>query len=227
MKRIVLPCLAAALGALTFAVSGSALAQSAGREGKYEFSMSPIWTMGRTYDFANGASAKTDVGWGLGLNWAYNFDSHWSAGIEGSWGWADYTANVAPGTGATTSRNYNSSIDTGLLRFVGTYNFSPNQFTPFVTAGLGAVYIDTNIPSGPSTSTCWWYPYWGYVCGTSTPTKSSTEFTYNAGIGVRWDAPRPNSFFLRGLYNREWVDFGGYAGTLAWDQIRIDFGIKF
>jgi opacity protein-like surface antigen len=227
MKRVVLQFFAVVVGIAAFAVSGSALAQSGNRQGKYEFSLSPIWTQGATYNFSNGASAKTDVGWGLGLNWAYNFTNNLSAGIEASWGTADYHATVAPGTGAPGFRTYDSSIDTGLLRAVGTYNFMQNQFTPFVTAGLGAVYIDTNIPTGPTTPVCWWYPYWGYVCGGSTPTKSATEFTYNAGVGIRWDAPRPNSFFFRGLYNREWVDFGGYAGTIGWNQFRLDFGIKF
>jgi opacity protein-like surface antigen len=226
MTRAWLRRLAAGAGLLL--LSAAAMAQSADRAGRGEFSISPIWTEGRTYNFDNGANAKSDTGWGLGLNWAYNFDNRMSAGVEMAWGSANYSGTVAPGNGNTNSAyKYNGTIDTGTLRFVGTYYFTPNQLAPFVTAGIGATYVDTNIPTGPTVPVCWWYPYYGYVCDGATPTKATTAFSYNAGLGVRYDAGRGNAFFMRGFINREWVDFGGMAGTLYWDQLRLDFGWKF
>jgi hypothetical protein len=34
-------------------------------------------------------------------------------------------------------------------------------------------------------------------------------------------------YFLRGVFNEQWWDYGGNAGQEPWQQFRLDFGIKF
>ncbi len=219
----------AAVGALIASVSAFAQQPAMTRGGKADFSLYPLFTEKQTYEFQNGASARTDVATGVGLSWVQNFDDHWAAGIEGSWSRANYQATVTPAAGnPNPAFNANGHVDVGTLHIFGNFNFSSAHFTPFVTGGFGITYIDSNIPSGPSQPVCWWYPYYGQVCSDTQPTKSWNNFSYNAGIGLRWDARRPDTYFFRGLVNREWVSFSNVStGTLYYDQIRIDFGTKF
>jgi len=98
------------------------------------------------------------------------------------------------------------------------------NFTPFVTGGLGWTYIDTNIPAGLPESFCWYYPWYGSYCSTYVPTKSTTRFSYNAGLGLRLDVGKG---VFRGMVNSQWADFGGSYGSSNFIQYRIDFGVKF
>lgn len=223
-----------ALGILTGTVAAAAVLASAGvpaqgmlRGGKYELSASPIFTQGGTYSFANGSSAKTETSAGFGIQWAYNFDEHWSSGMDGAFSGADYAGNATPGAGNPGAPfAFSTRLETITFRFNTTYHFIAAQFTPFVTLGIGATSTDTNTPTAPSSPACVWYPYWGQVCASTAPTKNLTDFSYNAGVGVRYDM-RPEPYFFRALYNRLWVDLGGSTGTIDYDQIRIDFGVRF
>lgn len=217
---------AAAASALVCACA-SAQAQGTLRGEKTELSVAPIFTTGRNYSFANGAGAKTDPAFGLGIQWFHSFDDHWSAGLDMAFSGADYTASVAPQIGNPgPAFNYSSRIETSTFRLGATYNFSAKPFTPFFTGGVGVSWIDTNIQNGPGTPVCWWYPYYGQVCTDSVTNKVLTKFTYNAGFGVRYDW-RTEPYFVRAAYDRAWVKFNGNTGTVAYDQFRIDFGVRF
>jgi opacity protein-like surface antigen len=209
--------------------SASVLAQAPEmlRGGRYELSGSPIFTAGKTYNFANGARSKTDVGVGLAFQWAYNFNDHFAAGFDFAFSGADYVGTASPDAGnPNAALTFDTRIETSTVRLAGTYNFLASQFTPFVSAGLGVTWIDTNIPTGPAVPVCWWYPYYGQVCSSAVPTRVQTEFSYNAGIGLRYDL-RPEPYFFRAAYNRAWIEFGGNTGSVAYDQYRIDFGVRF
>ena len=86
-------------------------------------------------------------------------------------------------------------------------------------------FFDTNIPSGLPQNVCWFYPWVGQVCTGVTPTYSTTRFSYNAGGGLRYNWG-PN-YFVRGLVNLQWIDFGGSYGTANLTQYRLDFGLRF
>lgn len=199
-----------------------ALAQS--RAGKNEFYLFPVFTTGQTYSFEGGANATTDTGYGFGIGFARNFNPNLSAGIEFAWGSSDYRSTVLPGPGNSGAPvNVRGTVDTGTVRFTGTYNFLTSPLTPFITGGAGWTYVDSNIPSGPPQGVCWWYPWWGQVCGSYVPTASTTKFSYNAGLGLRQDFQQ---MFIRGLVNEQWVQIGS-SGTTAWTQWRIDVGWRF
>jgi opacity protein-like surface antigen len=203
--------------------AASALAQPRGTS---EFYAAPVFTDGKSYSFPGGSSARTDTGYGFTLGFAHRFNPRVTGAIELEWGNTDYRATVQPGTGnPNPAATVNGRIDSGTVRFLGTYHFMSGPFTPFVTGGLGWTYIDTNIPSGLPENVCWFYPWIGEVCTSVTPTHSTTKFSYNAGGGLRYDWG-PN-YFVRGLLNVQWVDFGGTVGSTDWTQYRIDFGLRF
>jgi len=210
---------------ILIAAAAPALAQSSSRNQKSEIYIGPVFTDGKSYSFEGGTSARTDTALGLSLGYAYNFDRHWSAGIDLAWSEQDYRADVAPGPNNPNARSsINGTLETSTLRFNGTYHFSEKNFTPLITGGLGWTYIDTNIPSGLPENVCWAYPWYGYYCATYVPTATTTRFSYNVGAGLRFDY---GSGLFRFLVNSQWVDFGGSYGSSNVIQYRIDFGTKF
>jgi len=214
----------AAVFAVSVLASADAGAQGA-RAGKAELSLSPVLTAGKNSNFANGASAKSDAAVGLGIQWAYNFDDHWSAGVEGAFSGADYAGNAAPAAGNNNPAiAFSARAETTTLRMAMTYNISTAEFTPFVTVGAGLTRIDTDVPTGAIPG-CFWYPYWGQVCNDA-PARVLTEFSYSAAVGVRYDL-RSQPVFFRAAYNREWIKFGGGTGALPYDQLRVDLGVRF
>ena len=211
-----------AIIALLFAAL-PAQAQSS-RGNKSEFYLSPVFTDGKNYSFEGGSTANTDTGFGFTMGYAFNFDQHKALGVEVSWSDIDYTATVQPGIGnGNLSSNIRGTLETWTVRFLGNYYFMEGNFTPFVTGGLGWTYIDTNIPAGLPESFCWYYPWYGSYCGTYVPTKTTTRFSYNAGLGLRLDVGKG---VFRGLVNYQYADLGGW-GQADFIQYRIDFGVKF
>ena len=97
--------------------------------------------------------------------------------------------------------------------------------TPYLQGGIGSTTVDSNIAIGPPINSCWYYPYYGYYCGTFVPTATSTSFAYNAGGGIRWDFNR--EAFMKFGMQRQWVDFDGatssYSGLNVW---RLEIGFK-
>ena len=204
-----------------------ALAQSSQRAGRNEIYFGPVFVDTKSYSFEGGSTARTDTGYGLLFGWARNLNPHVALGFEIEWIDQDYRATVQPGVGNNlnlANTNINGTLESRTIRFPATYNFSTAAFTPFVTGGLGWTWVDTNIPSGLPETFCWYYPWWGQYCATGVPTHNTTKFSYNAGIGVRYDYGRG---VFRALVNQQWIDFGGSYGANSTTQFRIDFGTKF
>jgi hypothetical protein len=213
-------------GAVAVVAWGSASAQGTLRANKTEISIAPIYTTGRNYAFSNGASAKTEPSFGLGIQWFHSFDEYWSAGLDMTFSGADYTGTVSPQIGNPgPAFTYGSRIETSTFRLGATYNFRAAQFTPFFTGGVGVSFVDAVPKNAPGPPMCWWYPYVGQECTDSVANKVLVKFNYNAGFGVRYDWRAP--YFVRAAYNRSWVYFNGNTGTVTYDQFQIDFGIKF
>lgn len=209
------------------AVSLPAAAQKEIRGGKWEGSVQVKYSDSQDIHGSNGSEGNIDETYGFGLGFAYNFNDHLSLGGDFSWSRPDYTATVTPAAGnGGSAYTVSGSMDVFTAHAVATWNLLARPFTPFVSAGIGGTFIDTNIPSGVPSNVCWYDPWWGYYCGTtSAPTHNETYFSYNVGAGLRWDS-REN-WFVRGLVAQQWLDVGGSVGSPDMTQIRLDIGLRF
>jgi hypothetical protein len=224
MKTLV--TLIAVAAAMTLAPAPSA-AQNTGRAKRWEFNVGGRYLGSETVAFDNTSRAEVDGSWGFLFGMAYNFNNRFSLGGEIGWSSMDYTASVTPSTGApggpATIRG--TAYATG-LSLNGVYHFLTGPVTPYVSGSVGVTYLDTGIPTGPPVTGCWWYPwYWGYVCGPVVPTKTSTDWTYGAGAGVRWDINE--RFFLRAGVQQIWWSASIAEGTPSFLSYRADFGWMF
>jgi opacity protein-like surface antigen len=208
------------------AVVGAGTAQAQGyagdREGHWEFTLAPLYQMSNHIDFDGGSKIDTDSEFGFGLGFGYNLNEQFTLGFGFDWYSVSYDANVVtdatPPSSVGISGDYNSWLTWANL----TFNLAEGPLVPYVTAGIGWSFIDTNVPSGRPVEGCYWDPWWGYICGSYYPTKTTNNFSYNAGVGLRYQwNPR---FFTKLGYQMSWLDLGKAKGTPSFDQIRLDFG---
>jgi opacity protein-like surface antigen len=96
-------------------------------------------------------------------------------------------------------------------RFNIDYNIINRRITPFVTAGLGYQYVETELHNIPPTGGYYW----------DHPHAWDTYFTLNAGAGVRWNIT--DHFFIKATAGATWVDYGGAQSWAT--QIEGIFGI--
>jgi len=198
------------------------------RETRWQMSIPITFTSGASYDSDAGTSVDVndDIGWGFGFG--YHINKRFMVGVDTTWLTANYDASVAtdfdndqiPDDSVTVS----GTLDAANVQFVGQYNILAGRVTPFLRANLGWTWVDSNIPSGPATGTCWWDPWWGYVCNTWQPTFEDTSFGYGAAVGVRGELT--DRFFIEGSYNLLWIDFDR-AGNQSFDGIRLNAGWVF
>ena len=207
--------LATMAGLMLYVPAAEAKDRGNNGNGSVEFSIPINYTKTTTVE-ANGYSTKVDAALNSGFGIAYNINDNFQVNGTFSWGNRNYNVqNLPPGS----INSGTGTLSTSSLQMNAVWYFMPGDFTPFVSAGFGSTFIDTNIPNGSSSGTCYWDPYYGYVCGTYYPTKSSTNISYGGGLGVRYDFSR--QFALQGSLNRMYID-GTYSKP-AVDMFRVDF----
>lgn len=214
-KTITVVALVAALFAAT------AVAEAQGREGRWEFTLGTLYQLGIGVDGEGGGTLDTDDAFGLAFGGGYNFSDRLATTFGMQWAGVDYD---------TTGFNENGdefgisgAYDAWTLSANLVYHFTDGQLTPYVGAGIGWTSIDTNVPDGPGETWCWWDPWWGYVCSTTYPTKTTDAFTYQATLGLRYTFDN-DSTFLRAGYTSQWMDFDRSSSTPRFDVIMLDFG---
>jgi opacity protein-like surface antigen len=190
-----------------------------GRGGNWEFMLPIIYTDSASFTGQGGASLDINDDWGMGLAFGYNINDHFNINGIMSWSSRSYEATAVLDSGATA--RYSNSMETTSLSLNGTYHFLSGDITPFVSGGIGWMFVDTNIQDGPASGTCWWDPWWGYVCNTYVPTRTEDDISYHAGIGVRFDVSSEVS--LQASYNKMWVDFEKASGGMPeFDLFKIE-----
>ena len=204
-----------------------AAAAESDRAMKWQGSIPITFTSGGSFDSEfTSVDVNDDLGWGFGFG--YNLNERFMVGADFTWLSANFNASTATdfdGDGVPDdSVDLGGTLDAANLQFVGQWNILKGRITPFLRASFGWTWIDSNIPSGPATGTCWWDPWWGYVCNTWQPTYEATAFAYGAAAGLR--AEIGQRFYLEGSYNVLWVDFDK-AGTQDQDGARITMGWVF
>jgi len=199
-----------------------------GRRGRYEITLQPRYVASKEIGADGGSKLELDPALGFGVGFGYNFTNKFALHLDGSWTRSDYQAKITTtdsggiSTGATT---VGGTLDTATVALNLTYYFLNGPLTPFVMGGVGWTFLDSNIPSGgPPEGVCWWDPWYGYVCTYYRDTYTKDYFSYNLGLGARWDVIP--GFFLRGSVGWQWVDLG-QAGTTDFMGGRLDLGYMF
>ena len=230
MKPAVLPILVVAAGSLlceaVLAQTGAAPAQNAYRDKRWEFTVQMRGIEGKDFAFEGGSTARTKDTLGFGLGVSYNVNPHLNIGGEFFWASQDYESVVLGAAGNPNSSYVGrGSVDIGSFMLNATWHVLAGPVTPYLSGGIGSTTVDSNIPSGPPGNYCWYYPWWGYYCGTYVPTATQTSFSYNAGAGIRWDFSR--DMFMRFGAQQQWTDYSGttesYPANTIW---RLELGFK-
>lgn len=194
------------------------------RAGRWEFNIQMRYLGGESFDTQGGSVVDTnsDVGWGFGF--AYNFNDHLALGMDFGWNSPTYDANIVSASTPGVSRQVSAEMSTSSIHFNLLYNILKGPVTPYVSAGIGSTYIDTNIPSGLATTSCWWDPWYGYVCYGYQPTYAASRFSYNAMAGIRWDLSR--EVFLRAGVGMQWIDLA-HGGDQGFPGARFEIGFSY
>ena len=189
-----------------------------GRGGNWEFILPLAYTDTTTVHGQGGSSLRINNDWSTGFGFGYNINDIFQVNGLFTWAYRSYDATVIFADGSTP-RRYSNYMDTSTIGLNGVYYLLGGNFTPFISAGIGYTYIDTNIQTGPTSGSCWWDPWYGYVCTSYNNTKTESDWSYNAGIGVRFDVSR--AFSLQGSYNRIWLEADKVKPEF--DMFKIDF----
>jgi opacity protein-like surface antigen len=226
MKRTTIVCLVLVIAAIAAAALYVPVAEAqtytavrpGGRGGTWEFNLPIMYNDSTTIDGQNGSFVDLKSSWGFGFGFGYNFNDHFQ--LNGLMGFnsRSYEATIVNTDG--TTRQYKNWLESSTLSLNGVYYFMSGKITPFVSGGIGLAYVDTNIQTGAGSTSCWWDPWWGYVCSSYVPTKTENDLTYNAGVGVRFDIDR--QFGLQAGYYKTWIDMGRASGTPDFDTWRFD-----
>ena len=198
----------------------SAVAGAQSRDTGWEFGADVSYQPSQDMN-EQGTKVAFDDDIGLSLYAGYRMSSRLEFQFGLDWATIDYNASfpspINPGT--------TIGVDTELEAFTpfakANFNFLDGPITPFITAGIGWSFIDTNIPDGLPQTGCWWDPWWGQVCSTFQSTHSTDAFTYDVGVGLRWDLS--NGYSMRGVYEKHWYD--AESGSPDFDRFKL--GIVF
>jgi len=200
----------------------STLPAYADRDTGWEFGGELIYQDSQDFDSDGGSSASLDSDLGIALTFGYRFNERFELDFGLDWNNIDYNAHLVNGTTPNLSIDIDGEMEVWTPRIGATFNFLDGPITPYVSATIGYSFIDTNIPDGPPTSTCWWDPWYGYICGTWQDTRSTEEFMYGAGLGVRWDVN--DTWSVKFGYDKRWLDS---AGSPDFDQVKVGLSVRY
>ena len=194
------------------------------RAGKWEASLGALYnTESTTYaDFGSNLNIEDDFGWGLSVG--YNVNPHLLLNFEWQLMKPTYTATVVA-EDQSNSVKTNRKMDLYNSQFNAIYNFSTDNFTPFIQAGVGWSYIDSKIANGKPEGLCWYDPWWGYICNQYQPTYHDTRFTYNVAAGFRYELE--NYAFIKVSYQQLFIDMLRSASVTDMGVYHIEIGSIF
>ena len=210
MLLIALPCLSSA---------------QSSRAGVWETSFSVIFQDSMSMDGQGGSSLDVDSDEGFGLTFALNINPKFSVGMDLEYLSPRYTAILVDDTGVNDDIVINHKFSQWNTRFKGTWNMIDGPFTPYIEAGLGWSYFDSNVADGPPSTGCYWHPWWGYICNNYYNTYNDWVFSYGAGVGLRYEFR--GGAFLKGSYNYWELDGFGNTGDSGMTSGKLEIGFMF
>lgn len=194
------------------------LASAQERETGWDFGFDVLYQFSKDIRFDGGSFLDVEDDLGVALSFGYRFNPKWELQFSLDWNDVDYSGRLeSADLPPQVAVNISGSMESFVPRINGVYNFIDGPLTPYISAGIGWAFIDTNIPTGRANFGCWWDPWWGQICGSYQPTKDVDAFTYQLGGGVRWDLA--DTFSLRLSYEKTWLDLDNATSTPGLDQI--------
>ena len=193
------------------------------RDGRFETGILMAYQNGMSESSEGGAALDIDntMGWGLNIGW--NWTAKWNLSYRFISTSPKYLATVIPEDPAILPIDIEESLSKTSHQFNVTYSFSEGAFTPFVLAGIGWTKLDSNVPTGGVDVGCWWDPWWGYICYSDWRTFDASEFSYNLGLGMRWDIN--NAIYSKAAYSREFISLKN--GSMNFDMATVEIGLMF
>jgi opacity protein-like surface antigen len=189
----------------------------------------PVWELGMQLAYQDEQTIALDGGFAVSVHEAFgtliavihrpNERFEWQLALN--WNDADY--DVVRQT--ATEPAIHSAIGelTALTPRVSvTYNFINRRITPYVTGGVGWSFLRTDTPSAEGTSRIP-DPWRGGACVQRCGELDA--FTYQLGVGVRWDLT--SQYTIRLSYEKQWIDFDSALHTPNFDQLRVGFGVRY
>jgi len=217
MRKILFSTLMLLLPAISMAQFSNSRAQS------WDFSLGAIHQFGHRTDGPGGSYLDVRDSWGFGFYTGYNFNDHFALGADFDFVSPGYSALLVSDDNPQDSQHVDWEASQFNGRLKGTINLLEGPWVPYVEAGFGWTYIDSNVASGPPTTGCWWHPWWGYICSNYFDTFSGTEFSYGVGVGLRYEL-RGNTF-LKLSYNYWEIDADNTKPVL--ESARLEYGWRF
>jgi opacity protein-like surface antigen len=203
-------------------VSAQAAEPFKGRATNWEFTIGGNYVDEATIDFDGGTQLESNSTSGIILGLGYNYTDKLATNVQLGWNSINYTAERMLDTGST--QTVAGTVDYSVIQLNVMYHFLKGAVSPYVVGGLGRTFIDTNIPSGPPVGTCWYDPWWGYVCGEYQPTQSDSFTSFNVGVGMRWDINQ--KIFLRVGIGRHRINADN-TSEVDFDTTRLEVGFSY
>jgi opacity protein-like surface antigen len=206
--------------------SAWSLSAHADRETGWEFGGELIYQDSAEFDADGGSTASLDSDIGIALTFGYRFNEKFELTFGVDWNNIDYDAEIVaedvPLVPDGTIIGVEGELEAWTPRVGINFNFIDGPITPYVSGVIGYSFIDTNIPDGPPQTGCWWDPWYGQICGTWQDTRSTEEFMYGLGAGVRWDVN--DAWSIRFGYDKRWIDANGSPDL---DQFKFGVSIMY
>ena len=199
--------------------------QTSTREPGWEFGADAIYQFSKGVDFEGGSRLNLHDDFGVGLLFGYRFNPRWELQFALDWSSVNYDGTLQSQSFPGLSAGIHGDMETFVPRINGVCNFMDGPITPYITGGVGWAWVDTNIPTGQVSVGCWWDPWYGQVCTPYQATKSVDSFTYQVGLGVRWDIGHYST--VRLSYDKSWFDFSKATTTPGLDQIKLGFAYRY
>jgi opacity protein-like surface antigen len=193
---------------------------SFGRDARWEFTLTPLYSLSQGIDAEGGSHMETSDELGFAMGLGYNFGERLNLNFGFQWGANDYDADIYDETGDLI--RISGSYDQWTTWVGGEFNIMDSPITPYVSGGIGYSWFDTNIPNGLPQTGCYWDPWYGYICYNYYPTKTVDAFSYKAGLGLRWDV-NPK-FFMKFGYEEQWHQLDNTDGDPGFGIVKVDFG---
>ncbi len=193
------------------------------RDGRFETSVILAYQTGASDTSEGGSSLDIDSSAGWGVSFGWNWTAHLNLSYRLLSNSPKYIAVIVPEDPEQLPQSFDYKMSKYSHQLNATYYFLEGAFSPFLIGGVGWTKLDSNVPSGPPQTGCWWDPWWGYICTGEWNTFSTSKFTYNIGAGVRWDIN--NAVFTRAAYSREFISLKN--GSLNFDTVTLEVGLMF